>query len=73
MYKLNRFRLTSPITSYKVIEGLRDTLPQNPNQLWEKIEEIWEELLEEFVNNLTRSMPNRINMVLNAHGSSVNY
>ena len=43
------------------------------NELWERIEEVWNEIDQETCLNLIRSMPSRINAVLKAKGMWTKY
>ncbi|KAL1493849.1 hypothetical protein ABEB36_009535 [Hypothenemus hampei] len=47
--------------------------PQNPDELWDKIQESWELLTVEYTRNLIRSMPTRLNLVLDVNGAAIKY
>lgn len=47
--------------------------PQNEIELWQKIEEIWEEITPDYTNTLVSSMPNRLQQVLDSNGAAIKY
>lgn len=53
----------------------RNFRPQNANELWEAIEECWEELSQDqhLWQNLIASIPRRLNKVLEANGAITKY
>lgn len=53
----------------------RNFRPQNENELWQVIENVWDELSvqENLWQNLISSMPNRLNSVLNVNGAITKY
>src|SRR5882672_6692292 len=47
--------------------------PKGMNQLWERVEEIWNKISIETCQSLIESMPRRINAVLEAKGIWIDY
>lgn len=47
--------------------------PQDARELFEKIENIWEEITPEFTSNLISSMPRRLLSVIESNGSAIKY
>jgi transposase len=51
----------------------RYPLPKNLDELWLALKEEWENIPQEFINNLYRSMPNRVCDLLKAKGHHTRY
>ena len=47
--------------------------PKNKDELWERLEEVWNEIEQEFCLNLIECMTKRVNEVFRKRGSCTRY
>ena len=57
----------------KVRVNERSQVPQNVDELWEALQEEWAKIDMEIINNLVKSMPDRVEAVYKAKGGSTKY
>jgi len=50
-----------------------DTTPSSIEQLWQRVQEVWDELDQSTCQSLVASMPSRIAAVMKAKGSNTKY